>query len=336
MSDAALQIFPATLEDAPTILRLIQSAFEEYRGKLDPPSGAHSEKLETIQRLLTYEQGLLALSNAMPVGCLFFDVRSDELYLHRLAVLPEYRGCGIGKALVSEVESQAQRLGKASVSLNVRVALPKNRSYYEGLGYQVTGFDFHTGYNHFTFVNMVKVFDQPNIRNVQVVPYNPDWPAQFEAEAALLGRVFGTQLITIHHIGSTSVPGLPAKPIIDMMPVVKDIDRMYAFDPTMLALGYEVLGEFGLKGRRYYRKGGHSQRSHHVHVYEANHPEYERHLAFRDYLIAHPAEATSYGELKQHLASLHSENIYAYMDGKDAFIKEMEVRALDWWRRLHL
>lgn len=332
MSDTQLQIRPAELGDAAIIVMLIQNAFEEYRGKLDPPSGAHSEKMETIEGLLRNEHGLLALWAGNPVGAVFFDVRPNEVYLHRLSVLPDFRGRGISKALVDEVECQARQFGKRCVSLNVRVALPHNRSYYEKLGYAITGFDFHEGYNQFTFVNMTKIFDAPNIQNVAVVPYNPDWSAQFESEASVLRRVFGNQLVTIHHIGSTSVPGLHAKPIIDMLPIVKEIKRMYAFDPTMLALGYEALGEFGLPGRRYYRKGGHLHRSHHVHVYQANSPGVDRHLAFRDYLIAHPVAMASYGELKQQLAHQHPHDIYAYMDGKDGWIKEMEAKALLWWR----
>lgn len=332
MSNTQLQIRPATVADAAVMVTILHAAFEEYRGKLDPPSGAHRETLESVLNLLAHEHGLLALCDGRAVGCVFFDVRPDELYLHRLSVLPEFRRQGISKALVDAVEAHATELGKAKVTLIVRVALPQNRAYYEKLGYAITEFDFHDGYTQFTSVSMAKILDAPNIRNVEVVPYNPEWPAQFAAEAALLRRVFGNQLLAIHHIGSTSIPGMHAKPIIDMMPIVLDIKRMYAFDPTMLALGYEALGEFGLAGRRYYRKGGHLHRSHHVHVYEAQHPEFERHLAFRDYMIAHPAEATIYSELKQRLAHQHPHDIYAYMDGKDALIKEMEAKALVWWR----
>lgn len=327
-----LEIRPATLDDAETILNLLHTAFEEYRGKIDPPSGAHSERLETVQKLLVEERGLLALLNGQAAGCLFFAKLEDSLYLHRLAVLPTFRGQGIGNALIAEVERAAHELRKVSVTLNVRISLPQNRSYYEKLGYRITGFDFHSGYNQFTFVNMAKFLEEPNLRKVEMVPHNPDWKNQFEVEAEQLRRVFGNQLVTIHHIGSTSIPGIYAKPIIDMLPIVQNIQRMAAFDPTMLALGYESLGEFGLPGRRYYRKGGHDHRSHHVHVYEAHNPEVDRHLAFRDYLIAYPTDAKHYSQLKRELAHQHPHDIYAYMDGKNGWIKAIEAKALSWWR----
>ncbi|MEX0975002.1 MAG: GrpB family protein [Bacillota bacterium] len=142
---------------------------------------------------------------------------------------------------------------------------------------------------------------------VLVVDYNPEWPAMFEAEAAKIVDALGDNLVAIHHIGSTSVPGLKAKPIIDILSVVRDIAKVDERTPHMEALGYEGLGEFGLPGRRYFRKGGYAW-THHVHV------------------------SRDYGELKARLAQLHPEDATAYMDGKDAFVKAMERDALAWSR----
>lgn len=333
MAEDSLRLRAAHQADAPMLVDLLQRAFEEYRGKLDPPSGAHNESLPTIDRLLVNERSVVAEWAGVPVGTVFFADQKDSFYLHRLAVLPNHRQRGIGKALIEQVEAAATQAGKRRVTLNVRIALPENRSYYEKLGYHITGFDFHAGYLHFTFVNMEKLLKPDNLRKVELVPYDPAWPAMFEQEATVLRRVFGNQLVTIQHIGSTSIPGMHAKPIIDMMPLVKLIGRVATFDPTMLALGYESLGEFGLAGRRYYRKGGHEHRSHHVHVYEVNNPGVDRHLAFRDYLIGYPEEAQRYRQLKQELAQRFPNDIYAYMDGKDGLVKELEAKALDWWRR---
>ncbi len=96
----------------------------------------------------------------------------------------------------------------------------------------------------------------------------------------------------------------------------------------MSALGYEALGEFGLPGRRYFRKGD-NPRTHQVHVFQEGDVQVGRHLAFRDYLVAHPAEAAAYGELKARLAARFAGDYEAYMDG---FIKETERRALCWYR----
>lgn len=170
---------------------------------------------------------------------------------------------------------------------------------------------------------------------VVVNHYNPQWPGMFEAEATRIRDIFGEELLALHHIGSTSVPGLKAKPIIDMIPVVQNIDVVDQYNDKMIALGYEPMGEFGIPGRRYFRKGG-DDRTHHVHVFQAGSAEIERHLVFRDYLRQHPEDAKKYGELKQSLAERFPYDIEAYMDGKDQFIKDLEQEALKWNReKLH-
>ena len=168
-------------------------------------------------------------------------------------------------------------------------------------------------------------------QHVVVVPYNPQWPALYEQEAQAIGQILGENLTAIHHIGSTSVPGLAAKPIIDIMPVVRDLAQVDACSAQFEALGYEVMGEFGIPGRRYYRKGG-ENRTHQIHAFsEEDHWNIDRHLAVRDYLRAHPKEAKLYGDLKQRLAQQFPEDIEQYCDGKDAFVKALEKRAYAWY-----
>src|SRR5690625_735092 len=122
----------------------------------------------------------------------------------------------------------------------------------------------------------------------------------FEEEANKLCEMFGPEIMTIHHIGSTSVDGLKAQPIIDIMPVVKNISRMDEFTPAMTDLGYETKGENGIIGRRFFQKGG-DNRSHHVHIFEVGSLEIEHHLVFRDYLRSHPEYVKEYGNLKENL-----------------------------------
>lgn len=169
------------------------------------------------------------------------------------------------------------------------------------------------------------------MRKVDVVTYNEDWVRQFQQEAAQLRRVFGNELIDIHHIGSTSVPGLKAKPVIDIMPVVSHIDRVGEFNMQMIAIGYEPMGENGLPERRFFRKGG-DKRTHHVHVFQAGNENIERHLAFRDYLRTHSEIARKYGDLKEELARKFPYDIEAYINGKDVLVKEIEQAALTWYR----
>ncbi|MBG9791617.1 hypothetical protein ABD76_03455 [Paenibacillus dendritiformis] len=161
-----------------------------------------------------------------------------------------------------------------------------------------------------------------------VAEYNEKWDQMFREEAQKIKEIFADELLEIYHIGSTSVPGLKAKPIIDIMPVVKDIEKIDSFNPQIEGLGYECMGEFGMTGRRYFRKGG-DNRTHHVHVFQADNKEdIHRHLAVRDYLRSHPEAVEQYGNLKASLANQFPNDIEAYMDGKDAFVKELERKAL--------
>jgi GrpB-like predicted nucleotidyltransferase (UPF0157 family) len=166
---------------------------------------------------------------------------------------------------------------------------------------------------------------------VEVVPYNPSWRSTFAAESQQIALAFGENIVAIHHIGSTSIPNIYAKPIIDFLVEVKNITKVDEQSSAMEALGYEVMGEFGIPGRRYFRKNNEiGTRTHHVHTFEINSPDIIRHLAFRDYMIAHPEAAQQYSQLKRQLAQQYPNDIYGYMDGKDSFIKEMEQKALAW------
>lgn len=168
---------------------------------------------------------------------------------------------------------------------------------------------------------------------VRVVEANLRWPDLFQEEAEKISDILGDELVAIHHIGSTAIENLAAKPIIDIMPVVKDIGRVDALNAEFVALGYEALGEYGISGRRYFRKGF-PVRTHQVHIFEEkNHRDIQRHLALRDYLRSHPIEAAEYGRLKMELARLYPRDIVGYMDGKDAFVKNLETKALQWSRR---
>lgn len=166
---------------------------------------------------------------------------------------------------------------------------------------------------------------------VEVVDFNKEWPIIFQKEAQKIMGILGDELVDIYHIGSTAVENLNAKPIIDIMPVVRDITKIDAYNKKFEDLGYEAKGEFGMVGRRYFRKGL-EIRTHHIHIFEArNLKDITRHLAVRDYLQAHSQEAFEYGELKSKLATAHSSDIEAYCDGKDAFVKELERKALKWY-----
>lgn len=168
------------------------------------------------------------------------------------------------------------------------------------------------------------------MRKVEVSPYIEQWDRMFEDEAKKLHRIFGSEILAIHHIGSTSVHGLKAKPIIDIMPVVREINKVDEYNEAMVAAGYTPKGENGLAGRRFFQKGS-DQRPHHVHVYEAGNSEIERHLAFRDYLRTHPKDRRIYGDLKEKLALHYPYDIDSYIKGKEPLVLELERKALEWY-----
>jgi GrpB-like predicted nucleotidyltransferase (UPF0157 family) len=168
------------------------------------------------------------------------------------------------------------------------------------------------------------------MRNIRVVAYDPGWPAAFEEEAARLAVILGDELLAIHHIGSTSVPGLAAKPVVDMLPLVRDITHLDVLAPAMAEAGYAAWGEYGIPGRRFFTRGGDEHRTHNVHIFQAGNEQVARHLDFRDYLRTHPAVAQQYAELKAVLARRFPDDIAAYNLGKEAFIKETERVAREW------
>lgn len=168
---------------------------------------------------------------------------------------------------------------------------------------------------------------------VHVVPYDPSWSAGFTAEAECIRSTLGALAVAVHHIGSTAIPGIFAKPVIDILLEVYDLQALDAQSSALAALGYEAKGEFGIPGRRYFRKdSGAGVRTHQIHAFERGSADSERHLAFRDYMIDHPASAQSYSMLKQQLPESHPGDVESYMDGKDPFIKEHEEKAIAWRR----
>ena len=169
---------------------------------------------------------------------------------------------------------------------------------------------------------------------VIVTEYQPAWVEQFEEEAQALKQILKENCLKVEHIGSTSVPNLAAKPIIDFLVIVEEIEKVDLLQGEFERIGYEYMGELGLSGRRYLRKGP-IKRTHHVHIYQFdNTQEILRHLAFRNYLRENPAIATTYGTLKKQLAQAHPDSIDKYMDGKDAFIKKIEKEALKkYWEK---
>jgi GrpB-like predicted nucleotidyltransferase (UPF0157 family) len=168
-----------------------------------------------------------------------------------------------------------------------------------------------------------------NLRIVEVVKHKDEWSKMFKEEAEKINDIFGEEILNIHHIGSTAIPNITAKPIIDILIEVRELEKVDDFIDGMEQIGYECKGEFGIGGRRFFIKGG-DNRSHHIHVFNTGNEEIARHLAFRDYMRVHPEEAQQYSDLKQTLAEKFSMDIEKYVEGKNDYIKEIDKRAKKW------
>lgn len=162
-------------------------------------------------------------------------------------------------------------------------------------------------------------------------PPSDGWARAFAAESAARASVLDGQSFELHHIGSTAIRGIWAKPIIDMLLVIPSLAELDASAGRLVLAGYEAKGEFGIPGRRYFRKSSADRiRTHHLHAFAAGSPHVTRHLAFRDYMNEHPAAARAYSALKRELAAAHSEEMDACIAGKNGFVRSHEAQALAW------
>lgn len=162
--------------------------------------------------------------------------------------------------------------------------------------------------------------------DVHISDYDPAWPRLFALEAERLRAVLEPTLVVgIEHFGSTAVPGLAAKPIIDILIAVTSLARAKAtVIPAILALGYVYWEDNPKPDRMFFVKGmppyG-ARRTHHIHISEPEGEMWQRRLVFRDHLAAHPDEARRYEALKRDLAARYSTDREAYTDAKAAYIE---------------
>jgi len=151
-----LTIRDAAETEAATVVALIHTSFEEYRGVLDPPSGAHDETQETVRAKMEKARFALARLDGIPVGCVMYENQGEWMYLGRLAVLPDRRRRGIGRALIEYVEARAREAGLKRTRLGERLTLTELRASYERQGYRVVERRAHPGYPEPTYAIMEK------------------------------------------------------------------------------------------------------------------------------------------------------------------------------------
>jgi GrpB-like predicted nucleotidyltransferase (UPF0157 family) len=164
---------------------------------------------------------------------------------------------------------------------------------------------------------------------VVIANYDPRWPLEYDEEKTRLQKALGPAMLAIEHMGSTAVPGLAAKPIIDIMVGVRSLDDVGPLMGPLRELGYEYAPDFeaSIPNRRFFRKGPEHARTHHLHVVELDGEFWERHLLFRDYLRRHPRVAHDYEQLKRALAIEYGSDRSGYTEAKTGFIRGIETRA---------
>ncbi|SRR6266566_1676531 len=158
---------------------------------------------------------------------------------------------------------------------------------------------------------------------VKVVAHHPKWAEYFRQEKEILFQIMGPKLLAIRHTGSTSIPAMPAKPIVDILAAVKTLSDVEPFREDLVMIGYKDKGNGDVFGRRYFVKGEEDKRTHHLNFCEMNSLFWTSHLAFRDYLERHPDAAKQYAALKRALAAKFPNDRPAYTAGKEEFVRSI-------------
>lgn len=158
---------------------------------------------------------------------------------------------------------------------------------------------------------------------VKLVPYSSEWKRLFAEEEHILRAAIGTYVMDIQHVGSTAVPGLEAKPIIDIAVALQRLEDVEKCIKPLECLGYEYKGDEGHSGRFFFAKGDPSQRTHYIHMVEWNSGSWKNLLRFRDYLRQHKEVANAYAKLKRELARKFQANRDFYTPGKAKFIESV-------------
>jgi len=166
----------------------------------------------------------------------------------------------------------------------------------------------------------------------KILSHDPSWTLQFEAEVKLLTSLLGVTCVEIHHMGSTAIANIPAKPIIDILMEVSALEKLDLISTPLVESGYEARGEYGITGRRYFKKRAICKAAPiNLHCYKTGSFEIKRHLAFRDYLNLMPHIAQEYAQLKLSLSDDSGVLFPHYKNVKKPFVDSIALEALKYF-----
>lgn len=159
---------------------------------------------------------------------------------------------------------------------------------------------------------------------VRLEPYNPEWQKLFETEKSALKEVLGDKFINAEHVGSTAIPGMKAKPILDLMLAIPDLENWEWIKEPLAKLGYEFRRDFrNEQGHILFVKGPEENRTHYLKITEPNSDFWTEHILFRDYLVKNPQYSEEYQNLKEKLFDAHAGNREPYTKGKEEFVRKI-------------
>jgi GrpB-like predicted nucleotidyltransferase (UPF0157 family)/ribosomal protein S18 acetylase RimI-like enzyme len=287
--------------------------------------------------------------------------REETLFYLKNRVIPDYAKYGFGVwAIIHKEDNRLIGIaglkvwdidGKEQTELGYRLD-PKY--WGRGLAVEAASSICHYAFTKLKKDELISIIEAKNIRSIQVAerigmryekdsiffnipvriyklkkialePYQDAWAKTFQDERAKLLDAFQGLDIEFFHIGSTSIATCSAKPIIDILGVTSDVTQIDKYNTAMSGLGFDILGEYGMKQRRYFRRD--KKMPLHLHIFEDTDPEVERHLRFCEYLKAHPESAAEYSQVKLSLAEKFPEDINAYCSGKEEFVKKIDRQA---------